>query len=548
MMKLVDTGVGDCFFDAVGGARVTASQTAELRKSIVAIAAGQGYPKRSPDRAAASAFDAQSAATLNRIMDIAPGQASRAGIWSYLCLMVLPDVVRWRFPESKADRFLPGRRNALGRLWWRAHFFLGLVEGRDCLGDLTEDFFVQMLERTRMARSRPFYKAVVTALYGADLISGKMHRPVVRDISKRAQRAGGVICFDVMTDTEIANAVNRFLLQTLEALGLTNADFGGATEEQHEAECPVSVVRSAQVSKNEDPLMAVLADIGSKLTPGHRRAIEWFASNAFCQTGWPSCKYNGGEERPLATRAKGIYKPDWRRFGANGNYRDYALSVRQTPDSPYSDGEVKPNEGIGWAWEYESEGKEILETGGYIYTNRGLMICREDGVPVGAFRKSARADAGYDQFGLVAVEGIDGAFFSLRGLQAPGLTMKFELPLTTRGGDIPSASGVNWGQRERRNPNQAYLAVPAALGARNVLPGPGQSFLLLAHGEWMNCVRAQQNGKAILSSDDNALLGLALRSLIGVAPGARVEKRHLEAAGRTTVTLKRVSERVFILE
>ena len=66
------------------------------------------------------------------------------------------------------------------------------------------------------------------------------------------------------------------------------------------------------------------------LSPDHLGRLAWFDEHAGQVVPWPQPLPG---ERHLATRAKGIYKPDgW----------DYALSIKILPDSPYDDGHPVP--------------------------------------------------------------------------------------------------------------------------------------------------------------------------------------------------------------
>ena len=116
------------------------------------------------------------------------------------------------------------------------------------------------------------------------------------------------------------------------------------------------------------------------------------------------------------------------------------------------------------------------------------------------------------------------------------------LPLTAKikGVDmVPQRSGLNWGQRLGREPNQAYLAVPAEIQRSGFLPEHGEEFLIECDdGEIMKCVRAQANGKAIETCGNNAILGLYFRHRLNVRPGYMVTIEHLYRYGRLSVDLK----------
>lgn len=104
---------------------------------------------------------------------------------------------------------------------------------------------------------------------------------------------------------------------------------------------------------------------------------------------------------------KGIYRP----AGSA-----HALWVRQTLRGVYPDEELAVHPDGSWTYRYAPEGR-----GGRadlsLPSNRGLMQCQEDRVPVGVFRQK-REPGGpvrYEVLGLAYVERFDGTHFVLRG-------------------------------------------------------------------------------------------------------------------------------------
>lgn len=107
---------------------------------------------------------------------------------------------------------------------------------------------------------------------------------------------------------------------------------------------------------------------------------------------------------------------------------------------------------------------------------------------------------------------------------------------------VPSRSGLNWGQRPGRNPNQAYLPVSADVQRNGFLPQPGISFTIECDdGAIFECVRAQQNGKAIETPTNNAIIGEYFRKRLGVESGESVALWHLIDYGRTSVEIFQLS-------
>ena len=133
--------------------------------------------------------------------------------------------------------------------------------------------------------------------------------------------------------------------------------------------------------------------------------------------------------------------------------------------------------------------------------------------------------------------------------QTPQLSSVELSLLASRTGETHPRAGLNWGQRERRNPNEAYIPIPASVYRTNFFPPEGQRFNVLTDdGEILTFVRAQQNGKALETPIDNALLGLYFRARIGVGSGEYVNRQDLENYGRTTVEMFKVDDENYLLD
>lgn len=154
--------------------------------------------------------------------------------------------------------------------------------------------------------------------------------------------------------------------------------------------------------------MKQLGEAMAKLTSEHRRALDWFAARAGTERPWPAPL--GGTL--LATKAKGIYKPAW---------SEYALSVRQTLGSPYPDKEPIMRADGTWSYRYFQEGE--VEDLARLATNRGMMACRRDDVPVAVMRQtSLKPRVRYQILGLAFVASWDEGWFVLEGCNAAGVS------------------------------------------------------------------------------------------------------------------------------
>ncbi len=114
------------------------------------------------------------------------------------------------------------------------------------------------------------------------------------------------------------------------------------------------------------------------------------------------------------------------------------------------------------------------------------------------------------------------------------------LPLTDKNGDTGMGSKLNWGQRKGREPNQAYIPIPAGIGRSGFFPKKGEVFTVMTDdGFVFQCVTAQNtkgvHGKAIETCENNSELGLYFRNRLGVKSGNPVTKEDLERYGRDDV-------------
>ena len=128
--------------------------------------------------------------------------------------------------------------------------------------------------------------------------------------------------------------------------------------------------------------------------------------------------------------------------------------------------------------------------------------------------------------------------------------VRISLVVTSRGSErVPDRSGLNWGQRAGRNPNQAYLPISADDQRSGFFPEVGEAFSVECDdGFVLTLVRAQQNGKALETPNNNALLGEYFRRRLNVRLGNPVALRHLHEYGRTSVDIFRSRAEGYLLD
>jgi hypothetical protein len=132
---------------------------------------------------------------------------------------------------------------------------------------------------------------------------------------------------------------------------------------------------------------------------------------------------------------------------------------------------------------------------------------------------------------------------------------KFEfvtLPLTAKikgSIQVPQSSGLNWGQRPGREQNQAYLPVPSYIQKSHFFPEPGILFNIECDdGKIFRCIRAQANGKAIHTPENNSLFGFYFRSRLKILPGYAIKIVHLINYGRSSVDIFKNSNTGYYLD
>ena len=144
----------------------------------------------------------------------------------------------------------------------------------------------------------------------------------------------------------------------------------------------------------------------AQLPEVHRHALGWFLEHSRTVTGWPGSIEVSGKLVHLATAAKGIYKPDWSK---------YALSVRQGSGGEYPDQPPVFKPDGSWVYAYYQENRDPAKRDQF-FTNRALLECMAQRVPVGVFRKVGnKPRPRYEILGIAMVNNWDGGFFYLEG-------------------------------------------------------------------------------------------------------------------------------------
>lgn len=136
-------------------------------------------------------------------------------VWDFLTLVLLPDVVASRFnpTETGVERFTGGnRRHALQRLWrrWKVVGVDGVHHNK-----LTEDDYVQILERSTLAQNPTLAGLFVRKLITLGLQPGQTRRALTRNFAKRVEALSGVVVLSSLDKKTLEAAVNDAFQQAV---------------------------------------------------------------------------------------------------------------------------------------------------------------------------------------------------------------------------------------------------------------------------------------------------------------------------------------------
>lgn len=126
---------------------------------------------------------------------------------------------------------------------------------------------------------------------------------------------------------------------------------------------------------------------------------------------------------------------------------------------------------------------------------------------------------------------------------------KITVSLLDRSGEVPSKSGLNWGQREGREHNQAYLSLSSQIYKSDFFPERTIHFTVYTDDDKvLICTRAQDNAKAIQTPHNNSLIGEYFRNRLALLSGAKVTKANLLHYGRTDVDFYKIDDETYFMD
>jgi hypothetical protein len=144
---------------------------------------------------------------LRQLVDITWAEAGTRDMWSFVALVVAPDVTEWRFGHRNIERWVASdlTRHTWARLWWHAVIFAGDL---DLLSALTESDLNQLLERTAIGGDPRLVKELARAVVGTSDTSGH-RRELIRDATARLRRELAFVDPRSIDDGQIAEFCAR---------------------------------------------------------------------------------------------------------------------------------------------------------------------------------------------------------------------------------------------------------------------------------------------------------------------------------------------------
>ena len=116
-------------------------------------------------------------------------------------------------------------------------------------------------------------------------------------------------------------------------------------------------------------------------------------------------------------------------------------------------------------------------------------------------------------------------------------------------GQTHQKSGLNWGHREGREPNQAYIPVPSNVAQSNFFPSRGIHFQMTTDdGQAFICTIAQDGDKALETPFDNSILGKYFRQRLGLEPGSFVSTEDLTRYGANAIRISKINAEFYHLD
>ena len=254
------------FYQASGGDRLPDRELQVARDAVLGIAEKSGFPDQPPTSTRNNDYSRFEAAVAEWFVGWAAMDVDRPGVtaettrrdwWTYLTLIVLPDVACWRWVSEtqgnllKHERFIGGGRNTFQRIHRRVLCLDRGVDHPDRFGlirELKEDDFSAILERPSLSSS-PRIALIIAEellLMRARLSQAgwglSQQQSVYRQAIKALCAYGIVTVFDLLDDAQLQDIVRETFLQC-ETKSKRNVPLPGKSEDQGKPNRLIGAVR-----------------------------------------------------------------------------------------------------------------------------------------------------------------------------------------------------------------------------------------------------------------------------------------------------------------
>lgn len=195
-------------FAPVGGRHCSETEISSLADELHTLAITMGYPELSND-GQRIAFDRRASEVLHRRLDLTWSEAAARDVWSFIAIVVLPELTNWRFGIQNPERWVASdlTRHTWARLWWQYVTFepdLGL------LNSLSESDLNQLLERRTIGGHVELVRALARGIVDMPGSSGN-RREIIRAVSASMRRRMAFTDVRALTELQIHALVNQLL-------------------------------------------------------------------------------------------------------------------------------------------------------------------------------------------------------------------------------------------------------------------------------------------------------------------------------------------------
>ena len=201
----------------VGGRRATEPEIERFAVAARDLATQYGFPEPASDSKRIQ-FDRAAAALLGATLELSWAEASSAGVWSFIALVVLPDLTAWRFKGSNVERWIASdlTRHTWARLWWQ---WIVFQPDLALLDELSESDLNQLLERRSIGGDPRLVVVLGRGVLNAGELGAVPRRALIRDVTARAMRQLAYIDVRSLDDDDLHSLCSSLVQESLGSLG-----------------------------------------------------------------------------------------------------------------------------------------------------------------------------------------------------------------------------------------------------------------------------------------------------------------------------------------